>query len=542
MGNEIKKDRITTDETLRETASHGSEEYPFSYYYEDIWDFDFHCIDWHWHPEVEFVYVQHGKADFLVGGNRYVLSSGDGIFINSQVIHRFEAEDSAIIPNIVFSPVLLAPQGSLIYSRYIRPKLKDKLTYVTNFTVPVAWRNQYCGVFTGVVNGVTYYLLDNEYYFQRNGLYGFYDDAERFIFFSRAVLELLRYIDFKPNVINANDWQTALVPVYYDIFYRYQQGYEDIKTVFTIHNIQYQGQYGLELINDIMGIPLYHTDLLSYDGDVNFMKAAIETADKVTTVSPSYAWEILDPWYSHGLDRELVNKQYKLCGILNGIDQKIYDPATDPVIAKNYSLNDKTGKAVCKHALLSELGMAHGKEPVIGIVTRFVSHKGLDLIKYVFEDIIRLGCKFAILGSGEKIYEDFFSEMHYRYPDRVGLTIGFVPELSKKIYAGADMFLMPSQSEPCGLAQMIALRYGTIPIVRETGGLRDSIHDAGDKNGNGFTFKSYNAHDMLDAVVRARAYYDDKMKWGRLVNTALKQNFSWTKSAKDYIALYNDIH
>ena len=386
------------------------------------------------------------------------------------------------------------------------------------------------------------YLLDNEYYFQRNGLYGFYDDAERFIFFSRAVLELLRYIDFKPNVINANDWQTALVPVYYDIFYRYQQGYEDIKTVFTIHNIQYQGQYGLELINDIMGIPLYHTDLLSYDGDVNFMKAAIETADKVTTVSPSYAWEILDPWYSHGLDRELVNKQYKLCGILNGIDQKIYDPATDPVIAKNYSLNDKTGKAVCKHALLSELGMAHGKEPVIGIVTRFVSHKGLDLIKYVFEDIIRLGCKFAILGSGEKIYEDFFSEMHYRYPDRVGLTIGFVPELSKKIYAGADMFLMPSQSEPCGLAQMIALRYGTIPIVRETGGLRDSIHDAGDKNGNGFTFKSYNAHDMLDAVVRARAYYDDKMKWGRLVNTALKQNFSWTKSAKDYIALYNDIH
>ena len=368
------------------------------------------------------------------------------------------------------------------YYSSIRQELKDKLTYVTNFTVPVAWRNQYCGVFTGVVNGVTYYLLDNEYYFQRNGLYGFYDDAERFIFFSRAVLELLRYIDFKPNVINANDWQTALVPVYYDIFYRYQQGYEDIKTVFTIHNIQYQGQYGLELINDIMGIPLYHTDLLSYDGDVNFMKAAIETADKVTTVSPSYAWEILDPWYSHGLDRELVNKQYKLCGILNGIDQKIYDPATDPVIAKNYSLN------------------------------------------------------------GEKIYEDFFSEMHYRYPDRVGLTIGFVPELSKKIYAGADMFLMPSQSEPCGLAQMIALRYGTIPIVRETGGLRDSIHDAGDKSGNGFTFKSYNAHDMLDAVVRARAYYDDKMKWGRLVNTALKQDFSWTKSAKDYIALYNDIH
>ena len=424
----------------------------------------------------------------------------------------------------------------------IDQSMREKFYYIKNAYVRLGWRNQYCGIFRYEADGVTYYFIDNEYYFARGQIYGEYDDAERFAYYSKAVLEVLPDLDWKPDVINCNDWQTALVPVYYNLMFASRPFYENIKTVFTIHNIQYQGQYGLELINDIMGIPLYHTDLLSYDGDVNFMKAAIETADKVTTVSPSYAWEILDPWYSHGLDRELVNKQYKLCGILNGIDQKIYDPATDPVIAKNYSLNDKTGKAVCKHALLSELGMAHGKEPVIGIVTRFVSHKGLDLIKYVFEDIIRLGCKFAILGSGEKIYEDFFSEMHYRYPDRVGLTIGFVPELSKKIYAGADMFLMPSQSEPCGLAQMIALRYGTIPIVRETGGLRDSIHDAGDKNGNGFTFKSYNAHDMLDAVVRARAYYDDKMKWGRLVNTALKQNFSWTKSAKDYIALYNDFH
>lgn len=424
----------------------------------------------------------------------------------------------------------------------IKQELRDELNYMTNFTVPVAWRNQYCGVFTAVVNGVTYYLLDNEYYFMRDGLYGFYDDAERFIFFSRAVLELIRYIDFKPDIINANDWQTALVPVYYDIFYRYQSGYEDIKTVFTIHNIQYQGQYGLEIINDLMGIPLYHTDLLSYDGDVNFMKAAIEVADKVTTVSPSYASEILSPWYSHGLDRELVHHQYKLCGILNGIDKDIYDPETDKVLVKNYALNNKSGKQNCKKALLKEMGLAEGKEPVIGIVTRFVSHKGLDLIKYVFEDIIRLGYKFAILGSGEKIYEDFFNEMHYRYPDRVGLRLGFVPELSRKIYAGADMFLMPSQSEPCGLAQMIALRYGTVPIVRETGGLRDSIKDAGDKGGNGFTFKTYNAHDMLDACVRARAYYDNRVKWGRLVNTALSQDFGWEKSAAEYVKLYNDVH
>ncbi|SDA27199.1 starch synthase [Ruminococcus sp. YE71] len=428
------------------------------------------------------------------------------------------------------------------YYGQIKQELKDQCTYVTNFTVPVAWRNQYCGVFTAVVNGVTYYLLDNEYYFARNGLYGFYDDAERYIFFSRAVLELLRYIDFKPNVINANDWQTALVPVYYDIFYRYQGGYEDIKTVFTIHNIQYQGRYGLEIINDLMGIPLYHTDLLEYDGDVNFMKAAIECADKITTVSPSYAWEILDPWYSYGLDRILVKKQYKLCGFLNGIDQEVYDPETDPNIPVHFSYNNRGGKKICKEKLLEEFGLAQGDEPIIGIVTRFVSHKGLDLVKYVFEDMVRLGCKFAILGSGEKIYEDFFREMQYRYPDRVGVTIGFVPPLSKRIYAGADMFLMPSQSEPCGLAQMISLRYGTIPIVRETGGLRDSIKDAGGENGNGFTFKTYNAHDMLDAVTRARVAYDDKARWSALVGHAMREDFSWKRSAELYIGLYSDIH
>lgn len=428
----------------------------------------------------------------------------------------------------------------------IKPELKEQLTFITSFSVPVGWRNQYCGVFTAIVDGVIYYLLDNEFYFDRNGLYGFYDDAERYVFFSRAVLELLRYIDFKPDIINSNDWQTALVPVYYDIFYRYQSGYEDIKTVFTIHNIQYQGQYGLELINDVLGIPLYHTDLLEYDGDVNFMKAAIEVADKVTTVSPSYAWEILDPYYGHTLDRELVTKQYKLSGILNGIDQTIYNPETDPVIYKNFSLSKMGGKKICKKKLLDEMGLKSGQEPVIGIVTRFVSHKGLDLIKYVFEDIVNLGFKFVILGSGEKIYEDFFTEMSYRYGDRVGVKIGFIPELSKKIYAGADMFLMPSQSEPCGLAQMISLRYGTIPIVRETGGLRDSITDAGDPlpgkiTGNGFTFKTYNAHDMLNACARARAYYDNKMIWGRLVTHAMKEDFSWEKSAKQYQELYSNI-
>ncbi len=423
----------------------------------------------------------------------------------------------------------------------IKQELRDSLKYVTEFSVDVAWRKQYCGVFEGTANGVTYYLLDNEYYFSRQGLYGFYDDAERFVFFSKAVLEFINYISFKPDVINTNDWQTALVPVYYNIYYKYRPGYEDIKNVFTIHNIQYQGKYGTELIGEIVDIPLYHSNILEYEGCVNFMKGAIECADKITTVSPSYAKEILYSWYGHGLDKILSEKQYKLCGFLNGIDNNIYNPETDKALYANYSVDNKAGKAICKEKLLEDLGLAPGKEPVIGIVTRFVSHKGIDLIKYVFKDIIDLGYKFVILGSGEAIYENFFKEMMYRYPERVSVTIGFEPELARKIYAGADIFLMPSESEPCGLAQMVALRYGTIPIVRETGGLKDSIVDCGGKNGNGFTFKTYNAHDMLGALIRARGYYDKRMLWGKLVSHGMREDFSWNNSAKLYIGLYSNI-
>lgn len=425
--------------------------------------------------------------------------------------------------------------------RSMRPELRAQLTFLTNITVDVSWRKQYCGIFTAIWNGVTYYFIDNEYYFGREGLYGFYDDCERFVFFSRAVLEMLRYIDFAPDIINENDWQTALIPVFYQVFYKYQQGYQNIRHVFTIHNIQYQGCYGREVLNEVMGIPLYHMGILEYDGAINMMKGAIETADKITTVSPSYAWEILDPWYSHGLDRILVNKQYKLCGILNGIDTKLYDPAKDMLIAKKFSASRPAGKKACKEALLSELALQEGDEPVIGIVTRFVSHKGIDLIRYVFEDIVGLGYKFAILGSGEKVYEDFFSEMQWRYPDKVSVTLGFQPDLARKIYAGADMFLMPSQSEPCGLAQMISMRYGTIPIVRETGGLRDSVRDDGDKDGNGFTFKTYNAHDMLDACRRAREAYDVHEEWSKLVKRALSTDFSWERSADAYIGLYKEL-
>ncbi len=423
----------------------------------------------------------------------------------------------------------------------IRQELRDDMTFLTNITVDVSWRKQYCGIFTSKYNGITYYFIDNEYYFARDGLYGFYDDCERFVFFSRAVLEMLRYIDFRPDIINANDWQTALIPVYYNVYYKYQQGYDGIKTVFTIHNIEYQGRYGKEVLNELMGIPMYHSNLLEYDGYINMMKGAFETADMITTVSPSYAWEILDPWYAHGLDRILVTKQHKLKGILNGIDINKYNPGTDELIPENYTAEKPAGKAKCKKVLLSELGLDDGDDPVIGIVTRFVSHKGIDLIRCVFEEMVGMGVKFAVLGSGEWVYEEFFREMAARYPGRVSVTIGFIPELSRRIYAGADMFLMPSQSEPCGLAQMMSMRYGTIPIVRETGGLRDSVRDNGGENGNGFTFKTYNANDMLDAVKRAKRDYSDKKEWKALVKRAMECDYSWFASADLYIDMYKEL-
>jgi len=418
---------------------------------------------------------------------------------------------------------------------------RSDMEFITNITVDVSWRKQYCGVYKADYEGITYFFIDNEYYFDRDGMYGFYDDCERFVFFDRAVLEMIRHIKFKPDIINCNDWQTALIPVYYQVYYKYQQGYDKIKTSFTIHNIEYQGKYGKEVLGEVMGIPSYNTGLLEYDGYINMLKGALETSDMLVTVSPSYAWEILDPWYAHGLDRILVTKQYKLKGILNGIDTKLYDPQNDPYIAWRFSSDDLSGKAKCKTELLSELGMSDNGEPLIGIVTRFVRHKGIDLIRCVFEEIVRSGVKFAVLGSGEKIYEDFFLEMARRYPDRVAVNVGFIPELSHKIYAGSDMFLMPSQSEPCGLAQMISMRYGTIPIVRETGGLRDSVRDNGGVNGNGFTFKTYNAYDMLDAVWRAKADYSDKKRWEELEKRAMDCDFSWSASAETYIEMFNDM-
>ena len=425
----------------------------------------------------------------------------------------------------------------------IPQEMRDNMKFITSLSVPVAWRRQYCGVFEARIGGVIYYFIENQYYFKRKGLYGHYDDAERFAFFSRAVLEMLPYIDFHPDVINCNDWQTAMVPVYYNAFYANNDWYKGIKTVFTIHNIQYQGKYGPELLEDVLGIPQNQTSILEYDGCVNMMKGAIETANRVTTVSPTYAQEIMDPWFSHGMDGILRQRSWKISGILNGIDVVSYDPATDKDIYAPFTVEDLSGKAVNKAELQKRLNLEEKPDiPLIGMVTRMVSHKGLDLVKETLDQLMwENDIQFVILGSGDYEYETFFRQMQDKYPGRLCACFGFVPELSRKIYAGADIFLMPSKSEPCGLSQMIALRYGTIPVVRETGGLKDSIQDSGDGCGNGFTFQSYNGGDMLYAIHRSLEGYANHEGWEVLVKRAMQCDNSWGHSANAYIRMYREL-
>ncbi len=424
----------------------------------------------------------------------------------------------------------------------IPEELKAKMNFITNIVVPVAWRRQYCGIFEARMDGVIYYFIDNQYYFKRPSLYGFYDDAERYAFFSRAVLEILPYIGFMPDIIHCNDWQTALVPVYLNALYRENEEYRSIRTVMTIHNIQYQGKYGYELLGDVLGLPENSTNVVDYDNCVNFLKGGMQEADRITTVSPTYAKEILDPYYAHGLDGILRELSFKLSGIVNGIDVDVYNPSNDKDIAACYDKDNLEGKKTDKAELQKEMNLPVREDvPVIGIVSRMVNHKGFDLVKCVFEEILKADVQVVILGSGEWEFETFFHEMAGKYPEKVGLKLGFVPSLAHRIYAGSDIFLMPSKSEPCGLAQMVALRYGTIPIVRETGGLADTIKDSGDNMGNGFTFKSYNAHDMLEAVWRALAGYADKEGWKTLQQRAFECDNSWNRSAGDYIRLYKDI-
>lgn len=426
-------------------------------------------------------------------------------------------------------------------------KFRKKMTYIKHIFVPVAWRSQYCGIFKYEEKGVTWYFIDNEYYFKRgNALYGCYDDAERFSFFSMSVLEILPHIDYFPDIIHCHDWQTALVPIFYKLKFTSRENYEGIKTIFTIHNIEYQGVFDSGIVENVLGISMEEFDngFLEYDGAVNLMKAAIVCSDRVTTVSPSYAEEIKTPEFGHGLDKVLCYDTEKLSGIINGIDQKLFDPKKDKRIFFNYSAEEIGGKAKNKEELQALVNLPQKKDvPIIGMVTRLVSHKGLDLVSAVIDSLLEADVQLVVVGTGDWKYEQFLRDKQWQYPSKLSVNIAFNSELAQKVYAGSDMFLMPSKSEPCGLAQMIALRYGTIPIVRMTGGLRDSIEqfDVVTGKGNGFLFCEYNADEMLKTICEACELYNDAEVWSELVKNGMNTDFSWKKSAKKYTKLYDEL-
>lgn len=428
--------------------------------------------------------------------------------------------------------------------------LKDdsafKPEFVTNFYMPLGWRTSYVGIFKLKKGKITYYFVDNEYYFNREGgYYGHYDDGERFAYFSKAILESLRYIDFYPDVIHLNDWQTACVPVFYKAFYQSIPEYSAIKTVFTIHNIEYQGKMPLDFKETIMGLPSDMFGAMEYDGCVNFMKSAIVLADKITTVSRTYAHEIMHAYFSHGLDPILRENSYKLTGIVNGINQSIYNPKTDKHIAKHYSATTPAGKAICKCTLQDKLGLEIRNDiPIVSMVTRLVSHKGLDLVERVLPDLLSRNIQLVVLGTGDSKYEDMFRFAEYNYRGKMSACITFSQSLASEIYAGSDIFLMPSKSEPCGLSQLIAMRYGTIPVVRETGGLFDTVPALNPETmeGLGFTFKLFNAHDMLSAVDRAAAFWHDAKKREELIKKLMKHDSSWNGAVQEYAAVYNSLN
>ena len=424
-------------------------------------------------------------------------------------------------------------------------ELRRTMQYLGCCYVSLAWRYQYCGVFTHKYDGVRYYFLDNEYYFKRNGLYGHYDDAERFAFFSKAVLEALPIMDFKPDVIHCNDWQSGLTPVYLDTYYRGSDHCRTSRTVFTIHNIEFQGKYGEDLIGDVLGLPADKRSLVTYQNCANFMKGGIECSNRVTTVSPTYAREILDPYYSFGLQDILNARRYKLSGIINGIDTDHHDPAPDKALCKNFAKNSGGEKYQNKLGLQQLLGLpVKPNVAMIGMVTRLTEQKGMELVKSVFDDILSKGIQMVVLGTGDWKYESMLKDMQRKYPEKLRAIINFSGDMASKIYAAADMFLMPSKFEPCGLSQMISMRYGTAPIVRETGGLKDTVvpYNGVTKEGNGFTFYSYNAHDMLYAIERAVGlYYDYKEDWAKLIRNAMDTDFSWDKISDSYAQLYDNL-
>lgn len=420
---------------------------------------------------------------------------------------------------------------------------KQTMEFLGSKVITLGWRQQYAGVYTYKYEGVTYYFIDNEYYFKRVGVYGHYDDGERFAFFSRAVLEVLPLIEFFPDVIHCNDWQTGLIPVMLDAFYRSEENYHDIKTVLTIHNIEFQGNMDRSCISDVFGIPALKASVVEYNNCANMLKAGIEGANAVTTVSKTYAQEILHPYFAYGLENILSKRSYKISGIINGIDTKLYNPLKDPALFSHFSAKSLAKKQPNKTGLQELVNLPCLDMPLIGMVTRLTNQKGMDLIMEVIEEILSFDVQIVILGTGDWKYETALTELAHRYSNKLAVIINFSQDIASKIYAGSDMFLMPSKFEPCGLSQMIAMRYGSIPIVRETGGLKDTVipYNPIEKTGRGFTFKSYNAYDMLDAIRRAVGTYFKKDDWNACILNAMSADYSWKASAKEYVELYKKL-
>lgn len=421
---------------------------------------------------------------------------------------------------------------------------RSQMTFLQCFSVTLAWRNPYCGIFELERDGVTYWFVDNEYYFKRASIYGHYDDGERFAYFSRAVVECAGHLDWRPDVLHCNDWETALAVIYLlEERHRIPQ-LCNTKSIFTIHNIEYQGRYGSQTLQDVFGLNAgyLHEHMLAYHGDVNLMKGAIYAADYVTTVSPSYAEELQYPFYAHGLEGVIADNRHKMRGILNGIDVEAYDPETDKGLAKNFSAKQLQGKKACKAALQEAVGLTKSPDtPIIACVSRLVKHKGFDLVSAAIHEIMGMDVQVVVLGTGEWIFEESFRHAQGQYPGRFAAHMMYSPALSAVIYGGADLFLMPSLAEPCGLSQMIAMRYGTVPVVRETGGLKDSVipYNKFTGEGTGFSFHNVSVHDMVWVLREAVGLYaGEKKAWQGLMKNAMAADFSWTKSAAEYLEIY----
>lgn len=422
----------------------------------------------------------------------------------------------------------------------------DRMTVLEKTEVNLSWRSKYAGIESLCHEGIRYYFIDNEFYFKRWGLYGYGDDGERFIYFSKAVLEAIKVLDISFEIIHAHDWQAAAIPLFLDALYKKEPCFQNTKTVFTIHNLKYQGVFGHEILGDLLGVSgeYFYGGALEFHGRVNLMKGALHFSHALTTVSPNYAEEIKTGFFGEGLEGVLEEQSEKLRGIVNGIDVAQYNPKKDKEILKNYDVNHPEGKAENKAYLQKKMQLSPDPSiPVIGLISRFVEQKGLDLIRRIMHEVLQEDVQFIVLGSGEKKYEDFFNRLGHDFPEKVGVYIGFEETLAREIYAGADFFLMPSLFEPCGLGQLIAMHYGTLPIVRETGGLRDTVIPYNEYTGEGygFSFTHYNAHDLLYTIRRAAAFYKKPEVIKSLRENAMKVDVSWRKSAREYRSLYEEL-